>query len=39
MAPGAGFNSPYPGHLLDIERVIAPVYVQLVQAVNCQGSV
>lgn len=37
MAPGAGFNSPRPGYLLDVERIVAPVHVQLVQAINCAG--
>lgn len=37
MAQGAGFNFPYPGYLLDVERVIASVHVQLVQTVDCAG--
>lgn len=39
MAPGAGLNRPHPGNILDIERAFTPVHVQLVQAVNCGGSI
>jgi len=39
MAPGAGLNGPRPGYLLDVERIIASVHVQLVQAINCAGGI
>jgi hypothetical protein len=39
MAPGAGLNSLGAGYLLDVERIIASVHVQLVQAVDCAGGI
>ena len=39
MAPVIGFNLPGTGNILDIERVIAPIHVKLVQAVNSAGGI
>ena len=39
MAPGAGFNIPHSGDILDIERAFTSVHVQLVQAVYCGGGI
>ena len=36
MAPYTGFNRPGAGNILGIKRVIASIYVKLVQANNCK---